>query len=174
MSLPIIDERTRNTIEIGVALQREPRPLGRKRAARAACPAHSRFVILRFGGADHDHRQWHSPRRFARDVSCRSAQRNAARVGAASTVADKGSIVAIQWLRGLNIGDGDLSGSAVFLGVENDLLTLVETLHAGTLESGGVHKHVLAAIVRLNEAEASLTIVEFYGARVHGDIPSLA
>jgi hypothetical protein len=34
-------------------------------------------------------------------------------------------------------------------------------------------EHVLAAIVRLDEAEAFLTIVELYGARVHGDILSL-
>jgi hypothetical protein len=31
-------------------------------------------------------------------------------------------------------------------------------------------EHVVAAIVRLNEAEPLLSVVELYGARVHGDI----
>ena len=35
-------------------------------------------------------------------------------------------------------------------------------------------EYVLATIVPLNEAEALLTVVELYGARVHGDILSLA
>src|SRR5712692_139256 len=43
----VIDERTRDSSEISVVLQREPRPLPRKRAARAAGPAHSRLLVLR-------------------------------------------------------------------------------------------------------------------------------
>ena len=36
---------------------------------------------------------------------------------------------------------------------------------------GGVDENVLAAIVRLNEAEAFLVVVEFHGARIHRSIP---
>jgi hypothetical protein len=37
-----------------------------------------------------------------------------------------------------------------------------------------VHEYVLAAIVRLDEAEALLTIIELYGARRHLDVLSLS
>src|SRR5258708_38521541 len=75
---------------------------------------------------------------------------------------------------GLDVADGDLAGAAVRLSVKGDFLTLVEGRDAGPLQSRGVDEHVLAAIVRLDEAETLLTIVELYGARVHGDILSLA
>jgi hypothetical protein len=72
------------------------------------------------------------------------------------------------WLRGLNIADGDLAGTAIFLSVEGDLLTLVEGAHAGALEGCGVDEHVLAAVIWRNKAEALLIIIELYSARVHG------
>jgi hypothetical protein len=62
--------------------------------------------------------------------------------------------------------------TAIFTGAV--IFLLGETAHTGALQSCGVDKYVLAAIVRLDEAEALLTIVELYGARVHGDILSLA
>src|SRR5262249_1491646 len=73
-------------------------------------------------------------------------------------------------LRGLDVGDGGLAGATVRLGVEGDLLAPGETAHAGALESRGVDEHVLAAVVRLDEAEAPLAIVELHGARDHGNI----
>src|SRR5271165_3012035 len=71
-------------------------------------------------------------------------------------------------LRSLDIADGDLAGASILLGVEGDLLTLVEAAHAGALERRGVDEHVLAAVVRRDKAEALLIIVELYSARVHG------
>src|SRR3954465_5379758 len=70
-------------------------------------------------------------------------------------------------LRGLEGVDGDLAGAAVLGGVEGDLLALDETAQARALQRGGVDEHVLGAVVRLNEAEAFLVVVEFYGARNH-------
>src|SRR6185369_15355101 len=69
--------------------------------------------------------------------------------------------------RGLDVVDGDLAGAAVLGGVEGDLLALAQPAQPGALERGGVHEHVLAAVVRLNEAEAFLVVVEFHSARVH-------
>jgi hypothetical protein len=77
-------------------------------------------------------------------------------------------------LRRLDIADGDLTGAAILLGIEGDLLALVEAAHAGALEGGGMDEHVLAAIIRRNKAEALLRIIELYGARVHGISFSLA
>jgi hypothetical protein len=76
-------------------------------------------------------------------------------------------------LRRLDVAYGDLAGAAVFLGIEGNLLAFDQSAHSGTLERGGVDENVLAAVVRLNEAEAFLVIVKLYGARIHGDILSL-
>ena len=46
--------------------------------------------------------------------------------------------------------------------------------HAGALERSGVDENVLAAVIRLNEAEAFLIVVELHGARIHQDILSLS
>src|SRR3954469_858746 len=74
----------------------------------------------------------------------------------------------LERLRLLDVVDGDLPGTAVFCRVEGDLLALDKAAHAGPLESRCVNKHVLAAIGRLNEAEAFLVVVELHGARIHG------
>lgn len=74
-------------------------------------------------------------------------------------------------LSGLDVVDGGLARAAIFLGVEGNLLTLVEAADAGAFQRGRVDEHVLAAIVRLNEAEAFLTVVELYGAGFHKKIP---
>jgi hypothetical protein len=77
---------------------------------------------------------------------------------------------ALASLVSLDVVDGDFSGAAVFGGVEGDLLAFAQAADAGALERGGVDEHVLAAIVRLDEAEALLVVVEFHGARNHGKI----
>jgi hypothetical protein len=71
----------------------------------------------------------------------------------------------------LDVVDGDLAGATVFGRVEGNLLAFYETTKACALKGGGVDEHVLAAIVRLNEAEALLVVVELNGARNHWDIP---
>src|SRR6267142_2028846 len=79
---------------------------------------------------------------------------------------------AVIWsLGGLDVADGDLAGAAVFLSVEGNLLTLVESMHAGALQRRRMDEYVLAAVVRLDEAEALLTVVELYGARGHSICP---
>src|SRR5215213_7396061 len=70
----------------------------------------------------------------------------------------------------LDVVDGDLAGAAVFGRVKGNLLAFDEAAHAGALKSGGMDEHILAAVARLDEAEAFLIVVEFYGARVHGRI----
>src|ERR1700730_15462047 len=51
----VVDESTRNSLEIGVRLQRKPRPF---RRIRATCPAGLTLdrLILRNGNFNHDHR----------------------------------------------------------------------------------------------------------------------
>src|SRR5687768_9320895 len=70
----------------------------------------------------------------------------------------------------LDVVDGDLAGAAVFRRVKGDLLAFDQAAHSGALQSSGMDEHVLAAVARLDEAEAFLIVVEFYGARVHGSI----
>jgi hypothetical protein len=75
-------------------------------------------------------------------------------------------------LRRLDGADGNLAGAAVFLGVEGNFLAFDEPTHSGAFERGGMDENVLAAVIRLNEAEAFLVVVEFNGARGHGNILS--
>lgn len=70
-------------------------------------------------------------------------------------------------LRGLNAADRDLAGAPIFLGVERNLLTLAKTAHTGAFQRSGVNKHVLAAAVGLDEAEALLIVIEFYSSGSH-------
>src|SRR5918998_2882660 len=71
-------------------------------------------------------------------------------------------------LRGLDRADRDLAAARIVLRVELHLLALAQAADAGALERSGVDEHVLLAIVRLNEAEAFLVVIELYGARNHG------
>jgi hypothetical protein len=54
----VIDEESRNPIELGIALRREPRPIRRKRTARAASPAYRPPVIEGVNVIEH-HRPKH-------------------------------------------------------------------------------------------------------------------
>jgi hypothetical protein len=75
--------------------------------------------------------------------------------------------------RRLDRADGNLAAAAVLLRIERDLLALHQPAHSGALQRGRVNEDVLAAVVRLNEAEAFLVVVELYGAGNHMDILSL-
>jgi len=70
--------------------------------------------------------------------------------------------------------DGDLAAARIVLGVELHLLAFTKALDAGAFERGGMDEDVLLAIVRLDEAEALLVVVELNGARNHGSILGLA
>jgi hypothetical protein len=52
------------------------------------------------------------------------------------------------------VGRRRFSGSAVSDDIESDLLAFIEAVHAGAFDRGDTHEDVLAAVVRLNEAEA--------------------
>jgi hypothetical protein len=75
-----------------------------------------------------------------------------------------------RYLSSLNVADSNLARAAVFLRVELDLLALDKVTHASALKGGSVDEYVLAAVVRLNEAEALLIVVEFNSTGIH-DIP---
>jgi ABC-type multidrug transport system fused ATPase/permease subunit len=62
----------------------------------------------------------------------------------------------------LNVGGLLAAAAAIVLDFEGDLVALVEGRHAAPLESGGVYEDVLAAVLRLNEAEAARMIEEFH------------
>src|SRR6266852_4039674 len=51
--------------------------------------------------------------------------------------------------------------------VESDLLSLVEDTHASAFDRADVHEDILAAIIRLNKAEAFLVIEELHGSLGH-------
>jgi hypothetical protein len=51
-----------------------------------------------------------------------------------------------------------LAGPTVGNDLESDLLSFVKVLHTGAFNRADMHEDVLAAIVRLNEAEALLAI----------------
>jgi len=48
-----------------------------------------------------------------------------------------------------------------------DLLPLVETVHSRSLDGTDVNKHILASIIRLNEAEALLAVKPLHGSFGH-------
>jgi hypothetical protein len=59
--------------------------------------------------------------------------------------------------------DRDLVGTRIVARVEIHLLTLAQSINAGALQRGGMDEYILIAIVRPNEAEASLIVEEFHG-----------
>jgi hypothetical protein len=66
-----------------------------------------------------------------------------------------------------DLADGDLAAARIVLGVEGDLLALAQAIDAGALQGGGVDENILLTIVRLDESEAFLVVVELHGARMH-------
>ena len=51
--------------------------------------------------------------------------------------------------------------------VESDLLSLVEPTHSSTFDGADVHEDILAAVIRLDEAEAFLDIEPLHGSLRH-------
>src|SRR6476660_3034243 len=56
------------------------------------------------------------------------------------------------------------AAATIVLDLERHRVALVQRRHAGTLESGGVYEHVLAAVFGLDEAEAARMIEELHSA----------
>src|SRR5256885_7676390 len=71
-------------------------------------------------------------------------------------------------LGGAKILSGGLAGFAVRGRVEGDLLPFVECAQARAFDRADVHEDILAAVFRLNETEALLTVKPLHGSRVHG------
>ena len=67
----------------------------------------------------------------------------------------------------------DLAGTRIGLRIERDFLALLQRRDTRALEGGSVYEHVSAAVIRLNEAEAFVGIVELYCAVRHGFVLSL-
>src|ERR1700738_1842402 len=72
-----------------------------------------------------------------------------------------------------DVVDRGLAGAPILAGVERHLLAFAQAGHPGALEGRGVDEHVLAAVVRLDEAIALLIIVELHSARIHRVCPLL-
>src|SRR6202035_1798781 len=53
-----------------------------------------------------------------------------------------------------------------------DLLAFTQRAKAGTLNRADVHEHVVATIIRLNEAEALGCVKPLHGSHAHGIVPS--
>jgi hypothetical protein len=51
--------------------------------------------------------------------------------------------------------------------VVRDLLSLVEAMHSGAFDRADMHEHILAAVIRLDEAKAFLAIEPFHGSLCH-------
>jgi hypothetical protein len=71
----------------------------------------------------------------------------------------------------LEIASGHLARLVVTLEVEADLLAFDKVAHSGALDGGDVNEGVVAAIIRLNEAEAFGGIEPFNCASGHDDEP---
>jgi hypothetical protein len=60
-----------------------------------------------------------------------------------------------------------LTGLSIGNNVESDLLSLVEPTHPSAFDGADVHEDILAAIIRLDEAEAFLDIEPLHGSLRH-------
>jgi hypothetical protein len=67
-----------------------------------------------------------------------------------------------------------LAGSPVCDDFVLKLLPLIEGAQAGALDCADVNEHILAAVIRLNEAEALLAVKPLYSARAHKNVLSIA
>ncbi len=82
--------------------------------------------------------------------------------GAASQI-----FAALKRRLGAKVAHRGLAGAAVFFGIEGNFLAFHKIADSSAFECRCVHEHVLAAVIRLDEAKAFLTVVEFYCASVH-------
>src|SRR5688572_4043030 len=64
----------------------------------------------------------------------------------------------------LNVGCLLAAAATIILDLEGDFIALIEGGHARALKRRNVYEDILAAILRLNEAEAAGVIEEFHGA----------
>jgi ribosomal protein S21 len=67
----------------------------------------------------------------------------------------------------LQIVRRELACPSIGNNVESDLLSLVEGTHASAFDRADVHENILAAVVRLDKAEALLIVEELHGSSRH-------
>src|SRR5262249_7214945 len=130
-----------------------------------------------FWGHELDHRRASMPRTTARNSArnrsylegARAEKRSASRTPSVVTSVDRDQ--SGRRLRGLQIGRRLLAP----LGhdVVTDLLAFNKAAHAGALDRADVHEHVLAAVARLDESKAFLSIEELYGTCGHHGLLTL-
>jgi len=87
----------------------------------------------------------------------------------ASTSVVKAAWSSAQPSHGAQILGGGLAGPAVGDDLEGDLLPFVEGAHAGAFNGADMNEDVLAAGVRLNEAEALLVVEPLHGSDIHAN-----
>jgi hypothetical protein len=75
--------------------------------------------------------------------------------------------------RRLDCSDRKLAGAAILLNIKTDLLALDQPAHSGAFERGGMNENIVAAVIRLNEAETFLVIVKLNGTSIHRIVLSL-
>src|SRR6185369_13986552 len=81
----------------------------------------------------------------------------------ASTSVVKATWLAVLSIDGAKVVGRRFAGLAIRNNVEFDLLALIEPTHTSALDCADVHEDVLAAIVRLNEAETFLAVEPLHG-----------
>ena len=69
------------------------------------------------------------------------------------------------------IASGRLARALISDDLEVDLLTFIETAQASLLDSADMDEHVLATLIRLDEAVALCRVEPFHSSRSHGNIP---
>src|SRR5260370_841449 len=79
-----------------------------------------------------------------------------------------------QWSRsdGAQIFCRGLARPSISNNVEGDLLSFVKTMHPGAFDRADVHEDILAAIIRLDKAEAFLAVEPLHGSLRHMTLPS--
>ena len=70
-------------------------------------------------------------------------------------------------LDGAQIVGGRLAGLSIGDRLEGDLLSFVESLQSGAFDGADMHENVLAAVIRLDEAEAFLAVEPLHGSLRH-------
>ena len=71
------------------------------------------------------------------------------------------------WLSGLQVIRRRFSGPSIGDNLVRDFLTFVEGVHSGALDGADVNEHILAAVIRLDEAKALLAVEPLYGSDRH-------
>src|ERR1700749_591026 len=77
----------------------------------------------------------------------------------------------IRLASGAKIVGRRLARAAVCHDLIGDLLAFTQRSKAGALDGADVHEHVVAAVVRLNEAEALGRVKPLHGSHAHGGSP---